>query len=99
MLKQYRRDVHHGVQLKASLASEKKGRGAQLVHAFIDAIVRDSSTIGEADLDMAYERVGLSYYDQMQQNFVILTDNRVKERGGSQEVWGGVWYLGSKWRK
>ena len=78
----------HGFTSRPVLQVKPNG-GPQLALTFVDAVVRYGGRVNEADLALAYERAGMSFVGQMQQNFVILTDKGVR-KGGRQPRGGGT---------
>jgi hypothetical protein len=66
------------------------GGGGQFVLTFVDAIVRYGGRVGDSDLRLAYERAGMSFKGQMQQNFVVLNERGVREGGWAARGRGGA---------
>ena len=71
------------------LQIKRKTGGGQLVLTYVDAVVKYGGRVGESDLRLAYERAGLTFRGQMQQNFIILTEEGVRE-GGRQATGGAA---------
>ena len=71
------------------LQIKRKNGGGQLVLTYVDAVVKYGGRVGESDLRLAYERAGLTFRGQMQQNFIILTEEGVRE-GGRQATGGAA---------
>jgi hypothetical protein len=83
-------DMHvMGFTSRPVLQVKRKDGGGQFVLTFVDAVVRYGGRIGESDLRLAYERAGLSFKGQMQQNFVLLNDKGVRV-GGKASGGGGL---------
>ena len=54
-------------------------------------MVRYGGRVGESDLRLAYERAGVTFKGQMQQNFVVLSERGVRiDGGGSARGRGGA---------
>ena len=64
--------------------------GGQFVLTFVDAVVRYGGRVAGSDLRLAYERAGMSFKGQMQQNFVVLNDKGVREGGWASRGRGGT---------
>ena len=81
-------DMHvMGFTSRPVLHVKRKDGGGQFVLTYVDAVVRYGGRIGESDLRLAYERAGLSFKGQMQQNFVVLNDKGI--RVGGKALGGG----------
>ena len=65
----------------------RDGNSRQIL-TFVDAVAKFGNRVKEADLGLAYERAGVTFKGQMEQNFVVLTDKGVKE-GWRQPRAGG----------
>ena len=68
-----------GFTSRPVLQIRQKTGGAQVALTFVDAIGRLGARMVEADFAFAYARAGASFKGQMQQNFVVLTENGVRE--------------------
>ena len=73
----------HGFTSRLVLQVIPKNGGTHLALTFVDVVVRYGSRVKEADLVLAYKRVGTSFDGEMRQNFVVLTDKGVR-KGGRQ---------------
>jgi hypothetical protein len=78
-----------GFTSRPVLQVRRKDGGDQRVLTFVDAIERYGRRVNEGDLCLAYERAGLTFRGQMEQNFVVLTEKGVKE-GVRQSGVGGA---------
>ena len=84
-------DMHvMGFTSRPVLQVKRKDGGGQFVLTFVDAVVRYGGRIVESDLRLAYERAGMSFKGQMQQNFVVLNDKGVREGGWASRGRGGA---------
>ena len=84
-------DMHvMGFTSRPVLQVKRKDGGGQFVLTFVDAIVRYRGRVGDSDLRLAYERAGMSFKGQMQQNFVVLNERGVREGGWAARGRGGA---------
>ena len=84
-------DMHvMGFTSRPVLQVKRKDGGGQFVLTFVDAVVRYGGRVAGSDLRLAYERAGMSFKGQMQQNFVVLNDKGVREGGWASRGRGGA---------
>ena len=78
-----------GFTSRPILQIRRKDGGAQRTLTFVDAVAIFGKKVNEIDLALAYEKAGVTFRGQMEQNFVVLADKGVKE-GGRQPRGGGA---------
>ena len=71
-----------GFTSRPVLQVKKRNGSGQFALTFVDAVVRYGGRVGESDLRLAYERAGVTFKGQMQQNFVVLSEKGVRIGGG-----------------
>ena len=71
-----------GFTSRPVLQVKKRNGSGQFALTFVDAVVRYGGRVGESDLGLAYERAGVTFKGQMQQNFVVLSERGVRIGGG-----------------
>ena len=72
-----------GFTSRPVLQVRQKSGGGQYAMTFVDAVVKYGGRVGESDLRLAYDRAGVTFRGQMQQNFVVLTEKGVRIGGGN----------------
>ena len=78
-----------GFTSRPILQIRRKDGSGQRTLTFVDAVALYGNKVKTVDLALAYERAGRTYMGQMEQNFVVLNDEGVKE-GGRQPRGGGA---------